>query len=160
MGKSLTLRDWLNIAYLYAQQESGCKKVAVGSAIMKDDQVISLGANRAMPNLCKSTRGCLRVEKYGEDSKAHRNPDDCRAIHSEIDAVCTAANAGRSTAGATIFVTRYPCESCAKAIVAAGIKQVFYGGTATISEDTQHIFDSGCVDCYWVKGWLEDNSDR
>lgn len=160
MRKHLTLKDWLDIAYLYAQKESGCNKVAVGSLIEKNDRIISLGANQAMPNLCKTVRGCLRVEKYGEDSKVHRNPADCRAIHSEIDAICMAAAAGNSTEGATIFVTRYPCESCAKAIVAAGIKQVFYGGTATISEDTQRILEDGHVDYYKVDGWLEDNTDR
>lgn len=160
MRKHLTMRDWLDIAYLYAQKESGCRKVAVGSLIEKGGMIIGLGANQAMPNLCKTARGCLRVEKYGEDSKIHRNPSDCRAIHSEIDAICMAAAAGNATEGATIFVTRYPCESCAKAIVAAGIKHVIYGGTAMISDDTQRIFEDSHVDYCKVDDWLEDNTDR
>lgn len=160
MRKPMMIKDWLDMAYLYAQKTSGCRKVAVGSLIEKDDTVIAIGSNRAIPDLCKSPRGCLRVEKYGEDSKAHRNPADCRAIHSEIDAICAAAMQGQSTKDATIFVTRYPCESCAKAVVSAGIKQVFYGGTANISEETQKIFDDAHVDVYKVEGWREDNTDR
>lgn len=160
MKKPMMVEDWLDMAYLYAERTSGCQKVAVGSLIEHDNSVISLGSNQAMPNLCKSPRGCLRVEKYGEDSKIHRNPADCRAIHSEVDAICTAAAQGRSTKGANIFVTRYPCESCAKAIVAAGIKQVFYGGTANMSPEAQEILNDGHVDYYKVDGWREDNTDR
>jgi len=160
MRKPMMIKDWLDMAYLYAQKTSGCRKVAVGSLIEKDDTVIAIGSNRAIPDLCKSPRGCLRVEKYGEDSKAHRNPADCRAIHSEIDAICAAAMQGQSTKDATIFVTRYPCESCAKAVVSAGIKHVFYGGTADISEETQKIFDDAHVNVYKVDGWREDNTDR
>lgn len=158
--KYMTTGDWLDMAYLYAQKTSGCQKVAVGSLIMKDNNIISMGSNQAIPNLCKSPRGCLRVEKYGEDSKIHRNPADCRAIHSEIDAICAAAAEGHSVKGATIFVTRYPCESCAKAIVASGIKTVIYGGTTDITEETSKIFEDAYVDCFKVDGWREDNSDR
>ena len=158
--RPLLNKECLDLAFSYAGMMSGCNKVAVGSVIVKDNVIIGLGANKAMPDLCKSLRGCLRVEKYGEDSKVHRNPEDCRAIHSEIDAICMVAKAGSSTEGAAIYVTRYPCESCAKAIVASGIKKVIYGGTADISDETRRILDEGYVDCYKVDGWREDNSDR
>lgn len=158
--RPLLNKECLDLAFSYAEMMSGCNKVAVGSVIVKDNVIIGMGANKAMPDLCKSHRGCLRVEKYGEDSKAHRNPEDCRAIHSEIDAICMAAKSGASTEGGAIYVTRYPCESCAKAIVASGIKKVIYGGTADISDETRKILDEGYVDCYKVDGWREDNSDR
>ena len=87
MNRYMNERDYLDFAQLFAKKNSGCRKVAVGSVIVKDGQMISFGANRAIPNLCKTPRGCLRIEKYGEDSKSHRNPEDCRAIHSEIDAL-------------------------------------------------------------------------
>lgn len=148
---------YLDMAQLYADRLSGCLKVAVGSLIEKDDVIISMGANRCIPNLCKTSRGCLRVEKYGEDSKSHRNPEDCRAIHSEIDAL---AHAQQSTVGATIYVTRYPCEGCAKAIIAAGIKEVVYGGTAQISQMTKDMFDSYGVHVLWLPDWKTDLSDR
>ena len=160
MKKAMLADDWLDMAYLYAQKVSGCQKVAVGSAIEHDGSLVSLGANQAMPNLCKTTRGCLRIEKYGEDSKVHRNPADCRAIHSEIDAICSEAMHGHSTKGSTIYVTRYPCESCAKAIVSAGISKVVYGGTAKVSSETEKILEDGHVDFYKIDGWLEDDTDR
>lgn len=159
--KSLCRKDWLDMAQSYANKVSGCRKVAVGSAIVSaEGNAIALGANRAVPDLCKTHRGCLRVEKYGEDSKNHRNPEDCRAIHSEIDALCSAASAGISVDGASIFVTRYPCEGCAKAIISAGIKRVFYGGTARISQQTEDMFDEYEVECTYIPDWKEDMSDR
>lgn len=158
--KGLSWKDCLDFAQLYANKVSGCNKVAVGSAIVKNGRIIALGANRGVPDLCKTQRGCLRVEKYGEDSKSHRNPEDCRAIHSEIDALCSAASSGISVDGASIFVTRYPCEGCAKAIISAGIKRVFYGGTARISQQTADMFDEYEVEFTYIPDWKEDMSDR
>lgn len=153
--------DYLDLAQKYADRTSGCNKVAVGSVIVNPYKglIMSFGSNRAMPDLCKS-RGCLRKELYGEDSKIHRNPADCRAIHSEVDAICNAAFLGVPIVGATIIVTRYPCESCAKAIVTAGITQVVYGGTAKISEQTASLFEHYGVSCIHVEGWKEDPTDR
>lgn len=156
----LDWKDCLDMAQVYANRLSGCRKVAVGSAIVNQERVIALGANRAVPDLCKTPRGCLRMEKYGEDSKNHRNPEDCRAIHSEIDAICSAASSGVSVKGSSIFVTRYPCEGCAKAIIAAGIQKVYYGGTAHISPQTAVMFRAFGVDCTYISDWKEDNSDR
>lgn len=153
----LSTCDCLDIAQLYANKLSGCQKVQVGSIIVgHDGKVLALGANRCVPDLCKY-QGCLRVKKYGDDSKSHRNPEDCRAIHSEIDAL---SGLRQSAEGATIYVTRYPCEGCAKAIIAAGIKTVYYGGTAKMSEQTQDMFGREGVNCFHVLGWKEDLSDR
>lgn len=156
---TLASKQILNIAQLYADACSGCNKVKVGSAICNDGRIVALGANRAEPNLCY-VRGCLRVELYGNDSKSHRNPEDCRAIHSEIDAICNAAKEGARLHGSSIYVTRYPCESCAKAIIAAGIKTVVYGGTTKISEQTRDIFERNNIQYQFVTDWKEDNSDR
>lgn len=153
----LKYEDYLDFAQLYADKTSGCRKVVVGSVVVKEGRMISFGANRAIPNLCRSSRGCLRVERYGEDSKSHRNPEDCRAIHSEIDAL---SRIRESAMGSTIFVTRYPCEGCAKAIIASGIKRVVYGGTARISPMTEALFDDFDVECTYIPDWKEDHSDR
>lgn len=148
------IRAFLDEAQEYANKESGCKKVAVGSALVVNSvhEIVVYGANKTLPICCKE-QGCRRIELYGEDSKNHRLPSDCRAIHSEIDAIAQAAAFGMSTKGATIFVSRYPCEACARAIVAAGIKKVYYGREQEISEETKKIFESGNVIVKWVKEW-------
>lgn len=149
--------EYLQIAGAYARNYSGCTKVSVGSCIVKNGVIIALGANRACPNTCR-TQSCLRVEKYGNNSKEHRNPDDCRAIHSEADAIARAARDGISTAGATLYVTRYPCEACARLIVMAGIKLVVYGRQQSISAMTKQIFEEAGVICINYPDYMEDDT--
>lgn len=149
---------YLSIAGMSAESLTGCTKVSVGSCIVNEDgEILVLGANRAIPDLCK-TQGCLRIAKYGDNAKTHRNPDDCRAIHSEIDAICYAAKMGVKLEGTTIYVTRYPCESCARAIVQAGIKHVVFGRNQDISEETKQIFEAGGVTYEKFTEYQEDDT--
>lgn len=143
--------DYLYVAHSYALRESGCKKVQVGSVICNNvGEVISFGANRTYPVKCTEV-GCLREQLYGDNSKVHRNPGDCRAIHSEVDAI---ARASAPIYGGTIYVTRYPCEACARAIVSAGIKTVYYGRQQEISEETKRIFESADIEVIHISDWI------
>jgi len=49
-----------------------------------------------------------------------------RMIHAEMSALTDAARLGRSTTGATLYCTTFPCHLCAKHIVAAGIMRVVF----------------------------------
>ena len=149
---------YLELAGAYARYHTGCTKVSVGSCIVNNGNIIAMGANRAIPDLCRSPRGCLRVELYGNNSKLHRNPEDCRAIHSEVDAIGKAAKSGVSTEGATIYVTRYPCEACARLIITAGIKRVVFGRNQPISDLTRQMFESAGVEYYNCKEYMEDDT--
>lgn len=44
-----------------------------------------------------------------------------RAMHAEMSAILDAARNGRSVAGASLYVTTFPCHNCARHIVGAGI---------------------------------------
>lgn len=149
-NEAMTIKLYLDLAHTYAKTRSGCTKVTVGSAITDaDGAILSLGANAAIPNFCRS-KGCLRITKYGNNTKEHRLPSDCRAIHSEIDAIC---HLEKSARGGRIYVTRYPCEACARAIVAAGISTVYYGRKQEISDQTDEIFRSAGVNVCHVPMW-------
>lgn len=148
----------LDTANSFAGYFSGCTKVSVGSVIVdREGKILGAGANRAIPDKCKS-EGCLRIKKYGEASKDHRLPSDCRAIHSEVDAISRVAKSCFSTRNCTIYVTRYPCEACARTIVAAGIKRVLYGRKQEISDETLEIFKSGGVFVARVDNWDEEDT--
>lgn len=148
---------WLNQAHEHAVANSGCRKVQVGSVIVDESSNtwVSYGANRAIPNQCISHQ-CLRVQKYGEDSKNHRLPSDCRALHSEVDAII---NAAESLSGYTIYVTRYPCESCARAIIAAGITKVVYGREQEISRETESLFEDYDVAVVHRMDWTAEDKN-
>lgn len=153
--------EMLNTAHKHAESFSGCLKVKVGSAIWKKgaDSII-LGSNYSIPN-CVKKGICARVEKYGDDSKDHRLPSDCNAIHSEVCAIANAAGSySAPTFQATIWVTRYPCEACARAIVMAEISKVVYGRQQEISELTKKIFEEGSVKVVHCKEWDAEDTTR
>jgi deoxycytidylate deaminase len=49
-----------------------------------------------------------------------------RMIHAEMSAISDAARLGRTTKGASLYCTTFPCHLCAKHIVAAGIDRVVF----------------------------------
>lgn len=169
----------LNLAQKYADLYSTCTKVAVGSLLVDKSYLDSFeskifdvsSASDYIPGIygCNSSAvselsckkiGCLRMEKYGEQHKSHRNPEDCRAVHSEIDVISRSASLGIKTSEKAIIVTRYPCESCAKAIIRAKIPVVVYGREQKISEQTETMFRLAGVVVIHVSDWTyEDRTD-
>lgn len=148
--------DYLELTHEVAVINSGCLKVAVGSLIVDEGRIVAYGVNLAVPNLCKK-EGCLRILKFGDDSKNHRGPTDCRALHSELHALVTA---GEDVHGMTMYITRYPCEACARAIVIAGISKVVYGRQQEISEMTKEIFDAYNVEVVWERNFDAEDTTR
>ena len=69
----------------------------VGAVIVKDGQIIGEGAHL----------------KYG-------------SLHAERNAIKDAKEKGNDIKGATIYVTLFPCNECAKAIIQSGICEVVY----------------------------------
>ncbi|MCL0329224.1 deaminase, partial [Escherichia coli] len=50
-----------------------------------------------------------------------------RAVHAEMHAILGASRvAGERILGGKIFVTTYPCHSCARHIIASGISEVYF----------------------------------
>ncbi len=50
-----------------------------------------------------------------------------RSVHAEMDAIVSVArNGNASLKDCTLFSTTFPCHNCARHIIAAGIKQVYY----------------------------------
>ncbi|MDQ0505962.1 deoxycytidylate deaminase [Xanthobacter agilis] len=53
------------------------------------------------------------------------------ASHAEANLIAFAAREGIRTDGCTVFVTHMPCASCARTMIQAGIKAVFFGAGTT-----------------------------
>ena len=135
-----------------AKKYSDCNKAQVGARIVSSSQHKKIvdGFNITMPDVCK-VEGCHRMKIYGEDSCNHRLPSDCYALHAEIHAIARASGLhNRPIANKTMVITRYPCEACARAIVAAGLSKVVYSGTEEISEQTKQIFEKNNVTVIFI----------
>lgn len=90
----------------------------VGSCIVsKDHKILSIGYN-GMPIGCDDDEFPWDNEGTGLDSKYPY------VTHSELNAILNYR--GGSLEGSTIYVTLFPCNECAKAIIQAGIKTIVY----------------------------------
>ncbi|MBU2481639.1 MAG: dCMP deaminase family protein, partial [Proteobacteria bacterium] len=84
----------------------------------------SSGYNGAPANVphCIET-GCLREKLNVPSGEKH---ELCRGVHAEQNAIIQAAYHGVQVAGAVLYCTNQPCSICAKMIINAGIKTVYY----------------------------------
>ena len=90
----------------------------VGACIVDDDhKVVSIGYN-GMPRGIDDND--LTWEKgEGLDSKY------LYVCHAEFNAILNTRN-GSALKGCTLYVTLFPCNECAKAIIQTGIKKIVY----------------------------------
>lgn len=104
---------FLKLAML-ASERSTCPRMHCGCVLVKDRFVLATGYNGSLPGHphCED-EGCLVVENH------------CvRTNHAEMNALVQAAIHGVNTNGATAYITNMSCTTCAKALIAAGIKKV------------------------------------
>ena len=125
-------------------QLSSAKRLKVGSVVIKDNRIISIGYN-GMPsgwtNECEHTEyvgsdeqipspdEMKRMGFTGTDSGWYRLKTKEEVIHAEANAIIKLARDGESGNGADLFCTHAPCIHCAKLIYGAGIKKVYYRDT-------------------------------
>jgi len=114
---------FMDIASLVATR-STCLRRAVGALIVKDKRILATGYNGAPAGVrhCIDT-GCLRQELNVPSGEKH---ELCRGIHAEQNAIIQAALHGVSIKNAVLFCTNHPCSICAKMIINAGIKTIYY----------------------------------
>ena len=104
---------FLKLAML-ASERATCPRMHCGCVLVKDRFVLSTGYNGSLPGQphCEDA-GCLIVDNH------------CvRTNHAEINALVQATRHGVSVVGATAYITNMSCTTCAKALIAAGIKRV------------------------------------
>lgn len=67
------------------------------------------------------------LKQIAEITNLDRLIEFSRSVHAEMEAIISAARDSKgSLRGATMYVTTFPCHSCARHIVAAGITRVVY----------------------------------
>ena len=93
----------------------------VGACIVsRDNKILSMGYN-GFP------KGCSDDEfPWGKDAVA-TDPYSAKYLyvtHSELNAILNYR--GGSLEGSKLYVTLFPCNECAKAIIQAGIKTIVY----------------------------------
>jgi len=101
---------------------SYAKRLQVGAVIVKDNNIISFGYNgtpSGWDNSCEE-------EIYEEDGFHITLKTKPEVIHAEANAITKLAKEGNNSKGSDLFVTHAPCTECAKLIIQAGIKRVYW----------------------------------
>lgn len=127
MAESRERPSWetyfMDITFHVARRTT-CLRRAVGAVLVKDKRILSTGYNGAPANIrhCIET-GCLREQLNVPSGERH---ELCRGIHAEQNAIIQAAYHGVSIKDSSLFCTNLPCSICAKMIINAGIRKIYY----------------------------------
>ena len=119
--KRLDYLSWdeyfMGVALLSAQRSKD-PSTQVGACIAnRDHKILSVGYN-GMPTGCHDDVMAWEREGTPLDTKY------LYVCHAELNAILN--NDGGSLRGTTIYVTLFPCNECAKAIIQSGIREVVY----------------------------------
>ncbi len=114
-------REMMSIANKEAMKsDDWWRQVAV--VIVKEGKIIFKAHNHHLPT-------SFHLSVNG-DPRSNFNPgehqDIYTSIHSEAEAIAKAAKSGISLDGAIAYITTFPCPNCARLLVTAGIKRVYY----------------------------------
>ncbi|MBE5968873.1 MAG: dCMP deaminase family protein [Lachnospiraceae bacterium] len=108
---------FMGVAMLSAKRSKD-PNTQVGACIVSDDnKILSMGYN-GFPNGCSDDE--FPWNREGEPL----NNKYFYSTHSELNAILNYR--GGSLEGAKLYVTLFPCNECAKAIIQAGIKTLVY----------------------------------
>jgi dCMP deaminase len=108
-------QSYMSVARIFAKH-SYAKKLQVGSVIVKDDRIISIGYNgtpAGWSNVCEDVVDGILITRD-------------EVLHAEANAIAKLARSNEAGLGSSIFVTHAPCMSCAKTIYQTGIESVYY----------------------------------
>lgn len=121
----MTRPNWDNYFMIIADAVSmraSCDRARVGTVIASSDRrILSTGYNGA-------PSGLPSCDEVGHDLVEINGRKSCvRVIHSEKNAIITAAKHGVRLAGSTLYTTASTCRDCFMAAVQTGIVRIVYG---------------------------------
>ena len=92
---------------------SKCSRAQVGCIIAREGRVLSIGYNGGISGGADCLCGADQGQVLG-------------CLHAEANAIAWAAKEGIKVEGAEMYCSLSPCVSCAKLILNAGIKKLYY----------------------------------
>ncbi|GIW73397.1 MAG: hypothetical protein KatS3mg102_2939 [Planctomycetota bacterium] len=111
---------------LAVRRRANCLGSRVGAVLVRGDRVMTTGYNgtpAGMPNCDEGgCERCARPERFGSG----RGYDVCICVHAEQNALLSAARFGIALEGAALYTTMRPCFGCAKELLQAQVREVYY----------------------------------
>ncbi len=123
-----------------AAKQSVAVRRKVGAVIVLPTGLIATGWNGTPPG----EDSCCEYECEKTDHTYLPNLETKpNVVHAEQNALNKLTQQGISAKDAILFVTTVPCIRCAKSLVKAGIKAVYYKDTQSISDGPEHLKENG-----------------
>ena len=122
-----------------------CDRGHCGALITKDRRIISTG-------YVGSPVGLAHCDEAGHEIHTVTHEDGTqskhciRTLHAEQNAICQAARFGTSIDGGTLYTKMFPCYTCAKMIINAGIKRVVCNQDYHAAEESKRIFKEAGIE--------------
>ena len=104
---------------------STARRLNVGSIVVKDDRIISIGYN-GMPSGWDNNCEDSVMWKDGVQLTQPVLKSKPEVLHAESNAIAKLARSNESGENATLFVTHSPCLECSKLIYQSGITTLYY----------------------------------
>ena len=153
-GKRTDYLTWdeyfMGVAMLSAMRSKD-PNTQVGACIVSgDNKILSMGYN-GFPQGCSDDEFPWRREGDPLDNKYFYSP------HSELNAILNYR--GGSLEGAKLYVTLFPCNECAKAIIQAGIITVIYDSDKYADEPST-VASKRMMDAAGVRYYRYNRTER
>lgn len=108
---------FMGIALLSAKRSKDPSTQVGACIVSKENKILSMGYN-GLPIGCSDDEYPWTKGEDVEDSKY------LYVAHAELNAILNYRGAGLD--GTVLYVTQFPCNECAKAIIQSGIKEIIY----------------------------------
>lgn len=151
----------MQIASVVAKRGT-CSRGQVGAVVSRDGRIIATGYNGAPAGLphCDHTNEQFRYELGHQvleeiertpgkimvmpDQPMEFHTGGCTiAVHAEQNAIAFAAKYGLGLDGGDLHCTHAPCANCARSIINAGIKRVFFKIPYRLTEGVELLEQAG-----------------
>jgi dCMP deaminase len=118
----------------------------VGAVVVRDGELLGVAHNEHRPT---EYSPYVNGDPRNDFSRGVR-ADLSTALHAEAALIARAARDGVRLAGAELYVSTFPCPSCARLIAEAGIRKVYFAGPyALLDGDT--VLRAAEVELIWVE---------
>lgn len=118
-------------------QTSTAERLKVGTLLIKDDRIISLGVNG-------TPKGWPSEVCEGPDGQTWPH-----VRHSELAALNKLRSSPESAVGSTMVVSHSPCQACAIEIVDSGVKALYYRHEYRSDDGLRYLLAKG-VEVYKI----------
>lgn len=142
-------REIFDTIITHAKDNSTCKKLAVGSGFLDSNGTLYVESNRSSDFNCKNEGECYKAKVTGIYESVEWTRKYCKAIHAEINMINLLKSKGIDPSNGTLYVSRYPCENCARNCVEFGFKHIVYCGRQKISDEVNKIFKDADIEICW-----------